>query len=724
MVKKRDLKKIVEDLTAWNETIKYPQHSLTLEQCWTYNLEQSMEKNKIQRPLEANDLARVRNATIDNFLEVNIEAIKSLLNCQVEEEVGKLLQILSISTNYQEFFGKIQEFSTEAYERLSETHRNYMGNEVILNGFSEILSSLDEKIVEACKVAKPNLFMSMDTKIRNYINERYTESDKVTTSVLGLTSKEQYTKIILLCGQESDKIASFAIESYHIFPSVLLNLYQNMIKNRITEHWMQARDEEFQRLEYNFSIFLDTILLKIQHKELAAFDKTLCNQNCREALVYIALSVLPKGIEWPNYLCDELIRVLDFDGDLDFQGIVAIKDNLDISVQKFLENTDQVCRFFTIVSLVLVISGAYSGFLFDRIERRFEAQGREWIRNILNAAFDRKYESILGIHPKMTEWSLVLITERKIVEQIPSWDVEEDVINMTDYIREEYSKKCRNFADKIEDFSEKPNRNRYLKGALSLTSKLAKSILPSKQIKEFSLELIKNVSSLSTTIVVSGWLSQEDNMWDSWAGLVNYKFQGNTYALRWDSGTERKMVKKELFSTILNTIGVIVAAPIVKVAHLTMLYRSNPFKKRAKKAETTGYVLADLIASKKLGNACVSLVGFSLGTRVIFYCLQRLIELNVKVHDVLLLGGAAPCDIKLWEDCRKVVGGRLINTYSKTDKILSRLYAISRLEKAIGNYPIEVEGIENYDVTEEASGHLMYRECLDKVLEKVEYNIK
>lgn len=68
--------------------------------------------------------------------------------------------------------------------------------------------------------------------------------------------------------------------------------------------------------------------------------------------------------------------------------------------------------------------------------------------------------------------------------------------------------------------------------------------------------------------------------------------------------------------------------------------------------------------------------------------------------------------------------GRLINTFSKTDKILSKLYSLSKLEKAIGNHPIDVQGIENYDVTSIASGHLKYRENLEFILQKVEYNYK
>ena len=110
-----------------------------------------------------------------------------------------------------------------------------------------------------------------------------------------------------------------------------------------------------------------------------------------------------------------------------------------------------------------------------------------------------------------------------------------------------------------------------------------------------------------------------------------------------------------------------------------MFLTVNPFKKRAKKAETTGYVLSDLIHSKRLGNPCISLVGFSLGTRVIYFCLQKLQDSGSKVYDVLLLGGAAPLNVEILKKCSKMVTGRLINTYSKTDKILLRLYSLSRL---------------------------------------------
>jgi pimeloyl-ACP methyl ester carboxylesterase len=66
----------------------------------------------------------------------------------------------------------------------------------------------------------------------------------------------------------------------------------------------------------------------------------------------------------------------------------------------------------------------------------------------------------------------------------------------------------------------------------------------------------------------------------------------------------------------------------------------------------------------------VTLVGFSLGARVVFKCLQTLAETEKNaeiVERVVLLG--APISIKNenWRDVRKMVAGRFINVYATND---------------------------------------------------------
>jgi surfactin synthase thioesterase subunit len=131
-----------------------------------------------------------------------------------------------------------------------------------------------------------------------------------------------------------------------------------------------------------------------------------------------------------------------------------------------------------------------------------------------------------------------------------------------------------------------------------------------------------------------------------------------------------------------------------------------------KKAINTGKALAELLRARVFGKATVSLVGFSLGTRVIFECLKELARTESYdiIHNVMLLGGAAPSKPSQWVELERVPTGRIINTHTKRDKILAVLYRTSLRELAAGSRPIPCGKIENYDVSEFIDGHMRYRE--------------
>ena len=137
----------------------------------------------------------------------------------------------------------------------------------------------------------------------------------------------------------------------------------------------------------------------------------------------------------------------------------------------------------------------------------------------------------------------------------------------------------------------------------------------------------------------------------------------------------------------------------------------------------SGRILAHLINNSLFGYANLSLVAFSLGTRVVFSCLKELAYLRSdKVFDVFLLGGAAPISAQEWRSCKTAVTGRLVNVFSKQDRVLSLLYSASRFEKAIGNYPIDADGVENYDLSGEVTNHLDYKAKMKTILKRVRYN--
>lgn len=88
---------------------------------------------------------------------------------------------------------------------------------------------------------------------------------------------------------------------------------------------------------------------------------------------------------------------------------------------------------------------------------------------------------------------------------------------------------------------------------------------------------------------------------------------------------------------------------------------------------------------------------------------------------MFILGGACNSDPAKWASFRKLVAGRLVNGFSKADWVLGLVHrtAGTQLDVA-GLRPIEVAGVENYDLTKMVSGHLAYKSRITKLLRVME----
>src|ERR1700734_4021724 len=128
--------------------------------------------------------------------------------------------------------------------------------------------------------------------------------------------------------------------------------------------------------------------------------------------------------------------------------------------------------------------------------------------------------------------------------------------------------------------------------------------------------------------------------------------------------------------------------------------------------------------NRHLGQRPISLAGYSLGARVVYYCLLELAKCKAYglVQDVFLFG--TPVIIKQKECLRaqSVVAGRFVNGYKNNDWILGYLFRASTpgLGRVAGLQPIENCGdIENLDCTELVGGHLLYREVMPRLMKEV-----
>ncbi|EPS33767.1 hypothetical protein PDE_08729 [Penicillium oxalicum 114-2] len=239
---------------------------------------------------------------------------------------------------------------------------------------------------------------------------------------------------------------------------------------------------------------------------------------------------------------------------------------------------------------------------------------------------------------------------------------------------------------------------------------------------------------LRVTIGVTGWAKNRSDFVVPWRVLGD---NSEVFALRWEteammslghainnlvtsavwSVASRQIISHTVFSLLANAV--MLPMSLIKIANLV----DNPFSLAKTRAEKAGEALADALINKVQGERPVTLIGYSLGSRVIYSCMQSLCRRSAYglVESVILMGSATPADVEAWRRIRSVVSGRVVNVYSQNDSVLAFLYRTSSLQAGVaGLQPIEgAPGVENVDVTEKISGHLKYQFALGQILDTI-----
>lgn len=154
----------------------------------------------------------------------------------------------------------------------------------------------------------------------------------------------------------------------------------------------------------------------------------------------------------------------------------------------------------------------------------------------------------------------------------------------------------------------------------------------------------------------------------------------------------------------------------------------NPWSNALDRAKAAGRVLADVLVQRHLGVRPMTLIGFSLGARVIFYALLELSRQKAYgiVQDVILLGATLTASQSTWCETRSVVSGRYVNGFAKNDWVLNYLFratsggvgTVAGLREVQG-----VPGLENVDVTNKITGHMSYRSFLPLILDQLGFPV-
>ena len=238
---------------------------------------------------------------------------------------------------------------------------------------------------------------------------------------------------------------------------------------------------------------------------------------------------------------------------------------------------------------------------------------------------------------------------------------------------------------------------------------------------------------LRVTIGISGWLTEKEEVVSPWRVLSQ---QTEVFALRWElesllslgnamsamiSTAAWHYAKKEIISrTILaDMMAAFWPLGLLQLGRLV----DNPFSIAKVRAEKAGAVLADALINKAQGERPVTLIGYSLGARLIYSCLLSLAARKAfgLIDSVVLIGSPIASESKDWRAMRSVVSGRLVNVFSQNDYILGFLYRTSSIQLGVaGLQEIQgVHGVENVDVSDLVSGHLKYQYLVGAILHKI-----
>lgn len=252
-------------------------------------------------------------------------------------------------------------------------------------------------------------------------------------------------------------------------------------------------------------------------------------------------------------------------------------------------------------------------------------------------------------------------------------------------------------------------------------------------VKTFEYRPLHNNKRVNLIVTVSGWLTGKVDDVRLPFSTVD-PVMGDMYSVLWEPEMLRSMgdtinilatealtqgLQQVLGSTILVSLMAAIQLPVVltKLSYLI----DNPWAVSLDRATAAGLILADSLIERSLGTRPITLVGYSLGARVIFSCLRELARKGAYglVQNVYMFGSPIVVSKDDFLKARSVVSGRFVNGYNRNDWILGYLFRLTNggIRKVAGLGPLtDCPWIESIDVTDLVAGHMEYRKAMPSLL--------
>jgi hypothetical protein len=264
-----------------------------------------------------------------------------------------------------------------------------------------------------------------------------------------------------------------------------------------------------------------------------------------------------------------------------------------------------------------------------------------------------------------------------------------------------------------------------------------------KGVDTFEFVTVKSEERVNCFLTITGWLSRPDNKEEAAHPFSTVdSLMGDHYTLFWEPelltelGSAIKIIATEVVTqaiqqalqhTIMGALlaGLTWPLALTKIGYLI----DNPWANALDRARIAGLILADSLMNRSMGSRPVTLVGFSLGARVIFFCLLELSRMHAfgLVEDVAIFGTPVSTSQSQWKECTTVVAGRFINGYATNDWLLGFLFRASTggLGSVAGLRPLRnvEQNVENMDCTDLIKGHLHYKTAMPKLLKRAGFMV-
>ena len=253
-------------------------------------------------------------------------------------------------------------------------------------------------------------------------------------------------------------------------------------------------------------------------------------------------------------------------------------------------------------------------------------------------------------------------------------------------------------------------------------------------IDEFEFVRIKEDPSVALTIMVDGLVKREEVK--SWTALTysheQYLLKYETkHLLRFTSAmsdllkdTAVSLAADELIRyTIFSALASSLAWPVTLLSMTSVI--DNPWSVCMKRSKAVGIHLSSVLIKKIHGDRPVTLVGYGLGARVIFFCLLDMVTKNTPdkysgiIENAVLCGAPVTSQSLVWRKLCNAVSGKLINGYSSNDWVLSFLYKTSRVTTSVAGIravDLSDRKMVNVDLSSVISGHSDYLTKMGDVL--------